>query len=323
MGPFAREEAVSSSRIEGSRSTLGDLFRFEMRQLTLPGLAERAQEHDVREVRNYFRALEYATERVATLPLGLRFLRELHAILMEGVRGGHATPGEFRTTQNWIGAPRSTLANATYVPPPVPEMKAALGQLEAYLHAADEHHPLIRLAFLHYQFEAVHPFVDGNGRIGRLLLALVPLHWGLLPHPVLYLSSFLEANRADYYALLLGVSRDGDWRSWVQFILGGVAEQAQDTVARLARVHNLRQAWLERIAGERPSLSLPTLVDSLFRHPLVSVPTVERLTGLTYRAARRNVERLVGLGILRPLAPAKPQVYAAGELLAIVEDGPT
>ena len=176
ISPFIRREAVLSSRIEGTQADLADLYAFEAGQLALPGFKPAPSEADVREVANYVRALEYGLERLSTLPVSLRLIREVHARLMEGVRGESATPGEFRRTQNWIGAPGCTLNEATYVPPPVEEMHAALDAFEKYLHTEDELPPLVRLALIHYQFEAIHPFVDGNGRIGRLLLSLLLVH---------------------------------------------------------------------------------------------------------------------------------------------------
>jgi len=184
INPFIRREAVLSSRIEGTQADLADLYAFEARQLALPGLKSAPSEADVREVLNYVRALEDGLERVKSLPVSLRLLRELHARLMEGVRGEKATPGEFRHSQNWIGRPNCTLSDADFVPPPVEAMNAALNVFEKYLHLQDETPPLVRLAFIHYQFEAIHPFLDGNGRIGRLLLTLLLVHWNLLPLPL-------------------------------------------------------------------------------------------------------------------------------------------
>jgi Fic family protein len=197
---------VLSSRIEGTQANITDLYAYEASQLPLPGLEPAPPESDVREVLNYVRALEYGLERLNTLPVSLRLIRELHERLMTGVRGEHAAPGEFRRTQNWIGPGNRTLNEAPFVPPPVPQMHECLDSLEKYLHSDDVYPPLVRLALFHYQFEAIHPFLDGNGRIGRLLLSLLLIEWKLLPLPLLYLSVYFHRYRQEYYDLLITVS---------------------------------------------------------------------------------------------------------------------
>ncbi|MBC7239607.1 MAG: Fic family protein, partial [Chloroflexi bacterium] len=181
IGPFVRREAVLSSRIEGTEADIADLYAYEARQLPLPGVEVSPPESDVQEVLNYVNALEYGLQRLNTLPMSLRLMRELHAKLLAGVRGEYATPGEFRHSQNWIGPPGCSLNEAIFVPPPPAQMDEALDALEKYLQSDDMYPPLIRLAFIHYQFEAIHPFLDGNGRIGRLLLSLLLVQWQLLP----------------------------------------------------------------------------------------------------------------------------------------------
>ncbi len=208
--PFIRNEAVISSRIEGTRATLDDLYLYEADQLSF---LERGS--DAREVYNYVRALDHGLERVKTLPISLRLIRELHAKLMDGVRGEIMTPGEFRRSQNWIGPAGCTLETAPYVPPPVEEMHIALDALEKFFHAQSDLPQLTRLGLIHYQFEAIHPFLDGNGRLGRLLISLLLCQWELLPRPLLYLSAYFERNRSDYYDRLLAVSRRGDWEGWL------------------------------------------------------------------------------------------------------------
>jgi Fic family protein len=208
IGPFIRREAVLSSRIEGTQAGLSDLFFFEASQSATP------QTPDVHEVANYVNALEYGLARLKDLPISLRLIREMHERLMKEVRGETMTPGEFRRSQNWIGPPGCVLIDATFVPPPVDEMTAALGELEKYLHTPSSLPPLVRSALVHYQFEAIHPFLDGNGRIGRLLLTLLLCTERLLPQPLLYLSAFFERNRQDYYRLLLSVSQAGTWTEW-------------------------------------------------------------------------------------------------------------
>lgn len=314
IGPFVRREAVLSSRIEGTQADITDLYAYEAGQ---PAPAE----SDVREVLNYVRALEYGLERLSTLPVSLRLIRELHERLMAGVRGEHATPGEFRRSQNWIGTPNCTLGEAQFVPPPVLQMHEALDAFEKYLHADDVYPPLVRLALVHYQFEAIHPFVDGNGRIGRLLISLLLVEWKLLPLPLLYLSAYFHRYRQDYYDLLMAVSERGDWRDWVLFFLHGVTDQARDAIVCAKRLQDLQTAWHERLMQARTSALLVRLVDSLFASPVITIPEAQRLLGVTYRSAQHNVERLVTAGILRPVGDASyGKTYLAAEILDIIVD---
>ncbi|MBI4494837.1 MAG: Fic family protein [Chloroflexi bacterium] len=324
ISPFVRREAVLSSRIEGTQASVADLYAYEAGQLPIPGFEPSPPESDVREVANYVVALEYGLQRLSTLPVSLRLTRELHERLRRGVRGEHATPGEFRRSQNWIGRPGCSLNQALFVPPPVPEMESALDAFEKYLHAEDrEHSPLVRLAFIHYQFEAIHPFLDGNGRIGRLLISLLLVSWNLLPLPLLYLSAYFERERDRYYNALLAVSERGAWREWVLFFLQGVAEQARDAGARARRLEDLRATWRERLIQARSS-SLPlALVDALFTQPVITIPKAEKLLGVTYRSAQLNVEKLVAAGILRQVGTASyGKTYLAGEILRIVSEHP-
>jgi Fic family protein len=322
IGPFVRREAVLSSRIEGTQADLADLYAYEAGQLPLPGLEAAPSEADVREVLNYVNALEYGLKRLETLPVSLRLMRELHERLLAGVRGEHATPGEFRRSQNWIGPPGCTLNEATFVPPPVPQMHESLDALEKYLHSQDVYPPLVRLAFIHYQFETIHPFVDGNGRIGRLLLSLLLVQWQLLPLPLLYLSAYFHRHRQDYYDLLLGVSERGDWRAWLLFFLRGVAEQARDAVERARRLQDLREDWHRRLAQARTSALTLRLVDILFTSPILTISQAQRLLKVgSYHSARKNVEKLVSAGILQPEGDATyGKTYIAAEILRIVHD---
>lgn len=277
-------------------------------------------ESDVREVLNYVRALECGLERLETLPVSKRLIGELHERLMDGVRGDHSTPGEFRRTQNWIGAPGCTLNEAEFVPPPVDEMARALDAFEKYLHAEDAYPPLVRLAFIHYQFEAIHPFVDGNGRIGRLLTSLLLVYWKLLPLPLLYLSAFFEQRRQDYYDLLRAVSELGAWREWVEFFLHGVAEQARDASARAKRLQDLQLDWSKRLAGVRSSLPL-RLADILFESPLLTIPQAQRLLDVKYDTAQSNIGKLVDAAILQQIGKSSyGKSFVALEILEIIRE---
>lgn len=325
--PLIRLEAVVSSRIEGTQTELADLFAYEAGQSLVVESRQDRTESDIREVleylrevANYVRAIKNGLARLASLPLSLRLIRELHATLMEGVRGEHRTPGEFRTSPNWIGPPHCDANGATYVPPPPEEMATALDSFEKYLHASDEYPPLVRLAFVHYQFEAIHPFLDGNGRIGRLLLALLLVHWELLSQPLLYLSQYFEHHRDDYYDLLLAVSAEGAWREWVEFFLKGVAEQARVTNDRARALLDLQQEWRERLTAPRASALPLRLVDSLVESPVITIPRAQETLGVgSYHTARNQVLKLEKAGILREVTgESHGKVYVAPQVLRIL-----
>ena len=321
--PFIRREALASSRIEGTEAELGELYVFEAEQRVMAGVANDTPASAVREVYNYVRALDYGLERLQSFPLSLRVIREIHERLMRGVRGERATPGEFRRSQNWIGPPGCTLNEATYVPPPVDEMNQALGNLETYLHSDnDPYHPLARLAFIHYQFEAIHPFIDGNGRVGRLLLSLLSVRWGLVPQPLLYLSAFFERNRERYYEGLLAVSEQGRWREWTDFILLAVTEQAEDAIERTKRLQDLQARWRALMSGERSQKPL-ALAEHLFVTPVISIPEAQSLLRMTYHGARLNIQKLVDYGILRQIGyETYDKVYIADDIIEILRDTP-
>jgi Fic family protein len=312
IGPFTRREAVLSSRIEGTQADIADLYAYEA--------GARKDDADAREVLNYVRAMNHGLQRLAELPVGLRLIRELHAHLMEGVRGGAAAPGEFRRVQNYIGRPGCTVETADFVPPPVAQMIPALEDWEAYLHADDGNPPLVRLAFIHYQFETIHPFLDGNGRIGRLLIPLLLVEWNLLPLPLLYLSAFFEKHRGAYYDLLLAVSQRSAWGDWLLFFLRGVEEQARDAIARARRLQDLQREWRERLQARRyTAAALLKLVDELFVAPTVTVPQVQEILGVTHRAANQTVMRLVDEGILVPIpGRARNRQFVAQAIMDIL-----
>jgi Fic family protein len=325
IGPFMRREAVLSSRIEGTRADIADLYAYEAGQPALPGLKPSPSESDVREVLNYVRALEYGLERVSTLPVSLRLIREVHGRLLEGVRGEQATPAEFRRSQNWIGPPGCTLNTAAFIPPPIKEMHEALDAFEKYVHSKNDCPPLVRLAFIHYQFEAIHPFLDGNGRIGRLLISLLLINWELLPLPLLYLSAYFERHRKDYYDLLLAVSQRGAWQQWVGFFLTGVAEQSRDAITRAKKLQDLQLKWRQQLqAAPRTSALLLQLVDELFQKPAITTPQVQKMLKVTHRAASEMVKRLMKETILEPIpGKMRDRQFVAQEIFAILgEDKP-
>ena len=313
--PFMRHEAVLSSRIEGTRASLDDVFVYEASQLSFFETVD-----DANEVFNYVRALEYGLERVTTLPLSLRLIREIHAQLMENVRGGQLTPGEFRKSQNWIGPAGSTLDTATYVPPPVDEMHHALNALEIYLHEGSELRPLIRAGLAHYQFEAIHPFLDGNGRMGRLLIILLLHEWKALQQPLLNLSIYFEAHRLEYYARLLEVSQKGAWEEWLIFFLTGVSSQAVNDANKLESLLSLRMDYLERIRTGRRKENLEQALDLVFQRPILSVRQMEVELKVPYMTAERHIERLVSAGILREATGnARNRIFRADDILKIIQ----
>lgn len=313
--PFVRREAVLSSRIEGTQASLSELYIYEAGQIAL--FEETA---DVHEVFNYVRALEYGLVRLRGLPISLRLIREIHARLLEGVRGERMTPGEFRRSQNWIGPSGCALKDAIFVPPPVKEMHEALDAFEKFLHQSLSLPPLVRLGLIHYQFEAIHPFLDGNGRIGRLLVALLLCAWGLLPQPLLYLSAYFEAHRQTYYDLLLAVSQKGAWKEWLDFFLRGVKEQARDAVSRAGRVQILREKYRERLQTERAAARLLQVVDFLFAEPVFTVKQLSNGLGIDFSAAQRYVNHLEGEGFVEEITgQARNRIYRASEILKVIE----
>jgi len=313
--PLARQEAVLSSRIEGTRASLDDLLIYEATQHSFLEPAS-----DVREVHNYVRALEYGLERINTLPVSLRLIRELHAKLMEGGRGDVWSPGKFRRSQNWIGPAGSTLETALYVPPPVDDMLAALGDLENFIHASSDLPPLIRLGLIHYQFEAIHPFLDGNGRVGRLLIALLLSAWQLLPQPLLYLSAYFESNRREYYALLLAVSQRAAWEEWLLYFLEGIRKQSLEAVDRISRLQALRAQYQIRFQTRRAPARLLRAVDLLFAQPVLTARQVEAALEINFPGAQRLIDQFVQAGLLREITGGRRnRVYRADEILTIIQ----
>ena len=316
--PFIRREAVLSSRIEGTQAGMAELYAYEAGHPPID--RSPAAEADVREVLNYVQALEYGLERLQTLPVSLRLLRELHERLMAGVRGERMTPGDFRRSQNWIGRPGCTLNDADYVPPPVEEMSNALYALENYLHDGADYPPLIRLALIHYQFEAIHPFLDGNGRIGRLLIVLLLMHWELLPLPLLYLSAWFHEHRERYYDLLMRVSERGAWNEWVVFFLDGVSAQAGDAIRRAKQLQDLQIGWHEKLHAERGTGLMHGVVDMLFRSPVMTASDVTKGRNVTHRTAMATLRRLVSLDILEEtMGKQRQQQFVANSIFRVVE----
>ena len=313
--PFVRREAVLSSRIEGTQATLGELLAAEA------GVAVERSPADLREVGNYVIALEYGVERLRKLPLSLRLVRELHERLTRGVRGNTATPGEFRRSQNWIGPAGCTLADASFVPPPPDRLLECLDAWEKFMHE-DTLPPLVHAALVHSQFEAVHPFLDGNGRVGRLLIALLLIERNVLPSPLLYLSAWFEATRPEYYARLSGVTERGEWEEWLGYFLAGVAHQAEDALARIRRIDDLLARWRERLA--RSPSRLPEKVIEMFaENPFRTVNGLAKRLDVAFTTAQRAIDRLESADIVALVGGARRnRVYCARALLDILEEPP-
>ena len=315
--PFLRREAVLSSRIEGTRASLVDLYAFEVEP---PLFGEPERRNDVQEVRNYVRALEHGIGRLRSLPISQRLLREMHAILMDGVRGAQRDPGEFRRIQNWIGPPGAGMEDATYVPPPPAEIATVLSALERYVHQDTGQPPLVDIALVHYQFEAVHPFLDGNGRIGRLLITLMLMERDLLPEPLLYLSAYFERHRAAYYDNLLAVSQKGAWEDWLLFFLRGVTAEARDAARRAGKLFDLRESYRERFQRKGARGNLLSAINHLFANPVTGIRELAEVLGVSFEAARRLVKRLEEEDVLEEITGRRRnRVYAAREIIEVLE----
>jgi Fic family protein len=292
---YVRKEALLSSQIEGTQSTLEDV------------LGDSEPQHgadDIEEVSNYVAAMNQGLSRLQEIPVSNRLIREMHAVLLSGVRGSKKTPGEFRTSQNWIGG--SNPNTALFVPPPAPEALAAMGDLETYIHSEDTFPPLIRAALVHAQFETIHPFLDGNGRLGRLLITFVLCSWGVMEKPLLYLSYFFKANRTEYYARLMGVRTHGDWEGWVKFFLRGVCETATMGSQAATEIHALHLRDIEKIRNAGSAQSVNQVFQAFCRYPFATIPRLQKsLPGSNQVTLNRAVQALVDLGILEQFGENK------------------
>ncbi|MDP9085221.1 MAG: Fic family protein [Pseudomonadota bacterium] len=313
---YVRKEAVLSSQIEGTQSTLTDLLRFEAE-------AQAGQPiDDVREVSNYVDAMMYGLERLEKLPLSLRLIGEMHERLLQSGRGGTKSPGEFRRSQNWIGGTRP--GNALFVPPPTTELDASLGDLERFMHEDESRLPaLIKAGLLHVQFESIHPFLDGNGRIGRLLVTLYLCVHGVLRKPLLYLSLYLKTHRADYYRLLQEVREHGAWEAWLDFFLTGVADTANQAFDAATRIVGLFKADRERITAESERAGSSLRIHDLFQqNPFLTSNLLVERTGLTAPTVNAALADLERLGIVEEVTGRRRgRVFGYRRYLAILSEG--
>ncbi len=291
---YVRKEAVLSSQIEGTQSSLNDILGVEAQVL------DPKRPSDVNEVLNYVRAMNHGLVRLPDLPISIRLIREIHGKLMSGVRGQEMEPGEIRRTQNWIGPAGCGLRDAIFVPPPPEEVMNALGALETFIYDETSIPPLIKVGLAHCQFETIHPFLDGNGRVGRLLIAFMLCEREILQHPVLYLSHYLKQNRSRYYDLLQAVRDHGDWESWIKFFLRGVAEVSLEATETARRIVGLRESHRSIVTAEfgRTAGNGLLILESLFQMPIINVQDAATRLGITYQAANGLVQRMVDAGIL-------------------------
>jgi Fic family protein len=321
--PLLRREAILSSRIEGTVTTPEQLVLLEAEEgVDVPA---RRRDADAEEVLNYVRAMQHGLRRLADLPVSLSLIREIHRALLSGVRGERHEPGAFRRTQNFIGAPRvDSIEQARFVPPPVPEMRQCLDAFEKYLHDDGVEVPLlVQLAVSHYQFEAIHPFRDGNGRVGRLLIPLIMVAQERLDGPFLYLSAYFERNRTKYVDLLLEVSQNGAWLPWIKFFLDGVAISAAEACQQADGLMALRQDYHRRFQTDRSSARIIRLIDELFQTPSTTINRAARVLELSHQGAANNIHKLEEAGILREITGRKRnQMFLADEILRFMYDRP-
>lgn len=317
---YVRREAALSSQIEGTQASLIDLLEFEAQA------AEPERPADVEEIANYVSAMNHGLARLGELPVSLRLIREIHERLLSGVRGSERTPGEFRRSQNWIGPPGCTLVDASYVPPPVEEMKDGLGEWESFIHDQQPMPTLIRVGLAHAQFETIHPFLDGNGRVGRLLITFLLVESEILARPLLYLSHFFKQHRQGYYDHLQAVRDEGAWEAWLKFFLRGVAEvalEATDTARKIVAMREEHRLLITSHLGRGAGKGL-TFLEQLYFRPIVNVNTVMQITELSFARANGLVRQLQDLGLLRETSGRRRnRVFAYEPYMALFrEDSP-
>ena len=309
---YVRKEALVSSQIEGTQCTLDDVLD--------PNINENTN-LDVSDVINYIKAYEYSVERLKELPLCNRLFKEIHSVLLQGVRGAEKAPGEFRTSQNWIGGAGSTIKNAKYIPPNPEDMLKAMSDLEKYINSEDELDSLIRAALIHYQFETIHPFLDGNGRVGRLLIILFLIQEKLLSSPVLYISCFLKMNRVEYYDRMTEVRNKGNYEQWIKFFLFVIAQAADDaieTIDRITQLHNRSTEMFKELSAVAEPKVLK-LFEYIEKNPIIDTQKTANVLGFSYNTTAKYIDYLCEKGILKQTAKAgKANVYSYEDYLNIL-----
>lgn len=294
---YVRKEAVLSSQIEGTQASLIDI---------LGGDEQKGKSLDVREIVNYVNAMNYGLERLSVLPLSLRLIKEIHSVLLKDGRGSSRNPGEFRHTQNWIGPAGCNLMSATFVPPPVPEMTQAMGQLENFMHEEDDIPTLVKIGMIHAQFETIHPFLDGNGRMGRLLITFWLCQQKILSQPLLYLSYYFKQNRLEYYDRLTAIREKGDWENWLKFFLKGVAQVSDQAISSAKDIIYLRDNYSRMLYDKNSNnANYQKLLDALFENPVVTISKVKDLLNVSHPTASTLVSDFCDIGILAPRGSKK------------------
>lgn len=312
---YGKREALLSSQIEGTQASLQDIFEFESGTTV-------DNPEDVAEVVNYIKALNYGIDRLESLPLSLRLIKELHAIILNHTHDAHKTPGEFKKSQNWIGGAGSLLKDAIFIPPPPEEALKAMSDLERYMHSQSSLPELIDCALIHYQFETIHPFLDGNGRVGRLLITFYLFWKGVVERPLLYLSYFFKKNRQEYYDRLRMVSQNGDYEQWVDFFLEGVIQTSESAISTTKQILMLQETDKQKLYSQTSSIITIQFLDRLFYTPIVSAQTAGEFLSLSHPAANNLIAKFVKFGILKEITGKKrDKRYAYSQYLEILSEG--
>ena len=310
--PYLKKEALSSSRIEGTRISLSDYFLSEAKGI-------KKEDVEASEIGNYLRAMNSALKKIKTEPISVKLIREMHGVLMKGVRGSELLPGSFRPVQNWIGPEGTPIKDATFVPPPQEKVEELVTQLVEYINRKDDMPLLIKCALMHYQFETIHPFCDGNGRIGRSLITLYLCNKNKISKPLLYASDYFEKHRREYYEILLNTNKSGKFGEWIKFFLRAVKVQSKDALERTIKIQKLRENYQIRTKDHKQIRNLLNVVDVLFMNPFVQINQITSLLGVTYPTAKKAVNNLVRLNILKPVGKSeRNKLFVAHEILDAV-----
>lgn len=310
--PYLKKEALSSSRIEGTQISLSDYFLSEAKGIL-------KEDIEATEVGNYIRAIRHALKEIETKQISLEIIREMHKILLRGVRGNERLPGNFRPVQNWIGPQNTKIKDATFVPPPKEEVERLIRELINYLDTYDEMPLLIKCALMHYQFETIHPFCDGNGRIGRALITLYLCKKNKISKPLLYASDYFEKHKREYYEILLTTNKTGKFENWIKFFLEAIKVQSEDALDRTIKIQNLREEYRKKIMNNKQAISIIKVIDSLFLNPFVQINQIALQLGVTYPTAKKIVDNLIKLKILQEAENReRNKLFVAHEILNII-----
>src|SRR3989344_1428754 len=310
--PYLKKEALSSSRIEGTQISLSDYFLSEAKGIT-------KEDIEATEVENYLHAIRRTLKEIETKPISIKLIKEMHRILLKGVRGNELLPGNFRPVQNWIGPKNTKIKDATFVPPPKEEVERLIRELIDYLNTYDEMPLLIKCALMHYQFETIHPFCDGNGRIGRALITLYLCKKNKISKPLLYASDYFEKHRREYYDVLLTTNKTGKFENWIKFFLEAIKVQSEDALDRTIKIQELREKYLEKTKNHKQASNLLNVTDTLFLNPFVQINQIALKLNVTYPTAKKAVDNLVKLDILKPLKGIeRNNIFVAHEILNII-----